>query len=150
MDNKDSVYLSLPRVVLTDGVLLLYLAAILPTIPALFWFDDPNNQLLLWILPLVLLSIYITTWRYDRVCRAFMFGREVKGKVLGVARLTVIPILGIEYSFEVDGKKMRHTALHHDSGRARKLNAGETVTIIYDFDHPSHSCIKDVYLSSCP
>jgi hypothetical protein len=147
MDKKDFIYLSLPRVILTDGVLLLYLAAVLPSIPIILLLERPYIELLLWIVPIVSLSIYVMTWRYDRVCRTFMFGREVKGKVLSVARLIIIPIQGIEYGFQVDGKKLRHTALYFDGGNAKRLKEGDEISIMLDPDNPKHTYIKDVYLN---
>ena len=145
MDKKDSVYLSLPRMILTDGVLLLYLAVVLTVIPALIWYEDPYNDLLLWIIPIVSFSIYVTTWRYDRVCRTFMFGREVNGKVLSVARLVVIPLKGVEYGFQLDGNQMRHTAYHFDGGSVRSLKEGDVIAIMVNPDDPNHSIVKDVY-----
>ena len=147
MDKKDSVYLSLPRMILNDGVLLLYLSVALTVIPALIWYEDPYKDLLLWIIPITSFSIYVTTWRYDRVCRTFMFGRELNGKVLNVARLVVIPLQGVEYSFQLDGKKMRHTAFHFDGGRARSFKEGDVISIMLNPDNPNYSILKDFYLN---
>lgn len=67
--------------------------------------------------------------------------------MLSVARLVVFPLQGVEYSFQLDGHTMRHTAYHFDGGSVRRLKAGDVIAIMVNPDNSNHSIVRDFYLN---
>lgn len=92
----------------------------------------------------IILFASIAYWWFSAIKRAFRLGCEVVANVKDTSE-SIIPLIGIQYTFDYQGKTYNHSADFLSRKRTRMLANKSEVIVIFDIEK-KRSFIKGAYI----